>query len=157
MEKIDPKKAQEVWSRVMQSKQEHPDEEQLRQWLAEIMARERGYRAVNAGRQTPLLRKMASEEQNHRRQLAALYFLLYGKRPDVLSGAAPDKRALAAALRDAYSAEQSTVQQWRDAAKHYPMHRELFEKLAQGDQRHLELLRRIMAANLQNWDLQRHL
>lgn len=148
MEKIDPKKAQEVWQRVLQSRQEHPSEEQLQQWLSEIMARERGYRSINAGRQTPLLRKMAAEEQQHRRQLAALYFLLYGKKAEVLSGAAPDKRSLASALREAYTSEQSAMRQWRDAAQHYPMHRELFEKFVQGDRRHMELLRRIMAENL---------
>ncbi|MBO2526555.1 MAG: hypothetical protein CW335_00010 [Clostridiales bacterium] len=148
MEKIDPKRAQEVWQRVLQSRQEHPDEEQMRQWIAEIMAVERGYRRMNAGRQTPLLRQMASEEQQHRRQLAALYFLLYGKRPDVLSGAAPGGRSLASALRDAYTAEQRAVRQWRSAAQRWITHRELFEDLAQGDQRHLEFLRRIMAVNL---------
>ena len=165
MVKIDPKKAQAVWQRVAQSKQEQPQQEQptqerrppqweqppeeeLRQWLAETMALMRGYRSMNAGRQTPTLRAMAAEKQAQYRQLAALYFLLYGRRPEVLSGAAPGRRSLAAGLRDAYGAEQRAVRQWREAAARYPMHRELFERFARDDRRHADQLRRIMAANM---------
>lgn len=163
MERIDPKKAQAVWQRVMEARRgrppipprppqeerpprrEEPSREELRQWLAEIMALSRGYRRMNGGRFTPLLRRMAAEEQGHYRRLAALYFRLYGRRPEVLSGAAPGRRSLAADLRDAYGAEQSAVRQWREAAQRYPAYRELFEQFARDDRRHADQIARIMA------------
>ncbi|MBQ3356904.1 MAG: hypothetical protein IJG45_07335 [Oscillospiraceae bacterium] len=159
MEKINPKKARAVWQRVLQAKHEQPpmprperpplpeqpSEAELLQWLAEIAALARGYRSMNAGRRTPQLRAMAAEEQGHYRQLAALFFLLYGRRPQVLSGAAPGRRSLAAGLRDAYAAEQNAVRQWREAATRYPAQRELFEDFIRDDRRHAEQLRRMMA------------
>ena len=121
-----------------------PSREELRQWLAEIIALERGYRTVNAGRNTPLLRRMASEEQAHERRLAALYTELYGGRPEVLPGAAAGKRSPAANLRDLYAAEQRAVRQWREAAMRYPARRSLFDRFALGDRRHAEQVRQMM-------------
>ena len=121
-----------------------PPREEMRQWLAEVMALARGFRAVNAGRNTPLLRRMAAEEEGHYRQLAALYTKLYGRKPEVLSGAAAGGRSLAANLRDLYGAEQRAVRQWREAALRYPKQRGLFEAFALGDRRHAEQLARIM-------------
>lgn len=166
VEKIDPKLAQAVWARVLRANRpqppipprppmpptpprpEEPSREELRQWMAEILARVRGYRSVNAGRNTALLRRMATEEEGHRRQLAALYFLLYGRRPEVLSGAAPGKRSAASALRDLYGAEQRAVRQWREAARQYPTHAALFTQFARDDRRHAEQLRRILASKM---------
>jgi len=121
-----------------------PTREELRQWLAEIMALERGYRRTNAGRNTPILRRMAAEEQGQYRQLAALYTKLYGGRPEVLSGAAAGGRSPAANLRDLYGAEQRAVRQWREAAMRYPAQRGLFEAFARDDRRHAEQLRRMI-------------
>ena len=164
MEQIDPRKAQAVWQRVMEARYghppmppmpgrppegqpmpEHPFKEELRQWLAEILTRVRAYRSVNAGRNTPMLRRMASEEQAHYRQLAALYTRLYGRRPEVLAAAAPGRRSLAAFLQDSYGAEQRAVRQWRAAAMRYPMHAGMFDHFARSDRQHAEQLRRIMA------------
>lgn len=121
-----------------------PTREELRQWLAEIMALERGYRRTNAGRNTPFLRRMAAEEQGHERRLAALYTQLYGRKPEVLPGAAAGGRSPAANLRDLYGAEQRAVRQWREAATRYPKQRGLFEAFARDDRRHAEQLARIM-------------
>lgn len=128
---------------------ERPSREEVRQWLAEILALARGYRSMNAGRFTPALRRMAAEEQAHYRQLAALYYRLYGSRPEVLPGASPGKRSLAADLRDAYAAEQRLVRQWKDAAARYPAQRAQLERFARDDRRHAEQLRRMMTQNPQ--------
>lgn len=168
MVKIDPKKAQAVWQRVTEARRRQPprppmplrpptppqpprppmppqpSREELRDWLAETMALARGYRMMNTGRFTAQLRAMAAEEQTHYRRLAALYELLYGRRPEVLSGAAPGRRSLAAGLRDAYGAEQRAVRQWRDAAARYPAQKALFDGFARDDRRHAEQLGRIM-------------
>lgn len=121
-----------------------PTREELREWIAECMALERGYRSVNAGRNTPLLRRMAAEEQRHERQLAALYTRFYGRWPEVLPGAAAGGRSPAANLRDLYGAEQRAARQWREAAQRYPAQRGLFDRFAQDDRRHAEQLARIM-------------
>lgn len=162
MEKIDPKKARAVWQRVMEAKHrrppmpprppvppqppapEEPSQEELRQWLAEIAALVRGYRSMNAGRFTPRLRRMAAEEQAHYRRLAALYFRLYGWRPEVLSGAAPGSRG---GLRQTYEAEQRAVRQWKEAAARYPSQRALFESFARDDRRHAAQIGRILPVN----------
>ena len=121
-----------------------PTREELSEWIAECIALERGYRRTNAGRNTPFLRRMAAEEQGHERRLAALYTQLYGRKPEVLPGAAAGGRSPAANLRDLYGAEQRAVRQWREAATRYPKQRGLFEAFARDDRRHAEQLRRMM-------------
>ena len=127
-----------------QPKPLQPTQEELRHWLAETAALERGYRRTNAGRNTPVLRRIAAEEQAQYRQLSALYSRLYGRRPEVLPGAAPGGRSTAADLRALYGAEQSAVQQWREAAARYPRQRDMFERFARDARRHAEQVRQMM-------------
>lgn len=121
-----------------------PTQEELRHWLAETAALERGYRRTNAGRSTPGLRRMAAEEQAQYRQLSALYFQLFGRRPEVLPGAAPGGHSTAADLRALYGAEQSAVRQWREAEARYPRQRDMFGRFARAARRHAEQVRQMM-------------
>ena len=142
MDIYDPAQVQAVWSRVMQPPQTAPEEEMLLQWLSGEQASAATYRALasRGGSLARRLRHMAADETRHFRRLAALYFLLFGVRPQVLRAAADTDRSLSAALRSAYPAELSAAKGYRDAARRFPEQASMFNAMADDEEHHARML-----------------
>lgn len=142
MDIYDPAQVQAVWSRVMQPPQTAPEEEMLLQWLSGEQASAATYRALasRGGSLARRLRHMAADETRHFRRLAALYFLLFGVRPQVLRAAADTDRSLSAALRSAYPAELSAAKSYRNAARRFPEQASMFNAMADDEEHHARML-----------------
>ena len=94
------------------------------------------------------LRAMAEEERGHVRKLSALYFLLFGRKPQILSGAAETGRSFLTALRSAYAGAVTRSRAYREAAKRWEQHSVLFNELANDEDRHARTLQTITAGIL---------
>ena len=147
MDIYDTDRVQAVWRRVLQPPQTAPDEDTLLQWLAAEKGSSATYRAMasRGNRFAPKLQRMAADEAHHARRLAALYFLLFGVRPQVRAAAADTARSFAAALRTAYQAELIAAKTYRTAARQYREQEHLFSALAEEEQRHARLLSEMTA------------
>lgn len=148
MDIYDPVQVQAVWSRVMQPPQTAPDEETLLRWLAEERASAAAYRtlAARGGSFAPRLRHMAADELRHAGRLAALYFLLFGFRPQVFPAAADTDRSFGTALRSAYQGELAAAKNYRAAARRFPEQASMFESIAADEERHARMLWEMTAA-----------
>ncbi len=144
MDPYDQSQVQAVWERVMGRR-----EEDLGQRLLEIIAAEyasaRGYERMvkQSGSHAPTFRRLAREEWQHAAKLAALYDLLYGKRARVASGVAQTPCSFHEALRRAFQGELQAAENYRQAARSWPIHAELFETLASQEQAHSHSLHQI--------------
>lgn len=130
-----------VWQRVLQQSQTQPEEEMLREWIADTLASLRSYQAMAKMTGSQRYRTMAAAEMQQAKELSALMFLIYGTRERIFSGAAEGKRALTASVRSRYAAETAAEKSFREAAERWSEHREVFGKMAQTAARHRELLR----------------
>lgn len=158
MDVYDPVQVQAVWRRVLQPPQTAPDEEALLGWLAAEKGSAAGYQAMasRGGRFAPRLQRMAVDEAHHARRLAALFFLLYGYRPQVRAAASDTARSFSAALRSAYHAEIAAAKAYRAAARQFREQEHLFTSLAEDEERHAATLQAITAEHLRSrprsWD-----
>ena len=150
MDIYDPVQVQEVWRRVMQPPQTAPDEETLLRWLADEYAAAMTYRrlAARGGASAQRLWHMARDETRHARRLTALYFLLFGVRPQVRPAATDTDRSFAAALRTAFAGETEAARGYHDASRRYPEQASLFSSLARDEERHARWLSEMTAALL---------
>lgn len=151
MDIYDSAAVQKVWDRVLNTPQAgEPDEATLTDWIAGEQASYRTYRAManRAGRFAPQLRAIAADESVHARRLGALYFLLFGRKPQIFSGAAETARSFGAALRTAYAGELSVCRTYREAAKHWGEHAALLNALADDEERHARVLQTVTAGFL---------
>ena len=136
MDIYDPVQVQEVWRRVMQPPQTAPDEDTLLRWLADEYAAAMTYR------------RLAARGGATARRLSALYFLLFGVRPQVQPAATDTDRSFAAALRTAFAGETQAARVYRDAARRFPEQTSLFSALAGDEERHARWLGEMTAALL---------
>lgn len=150
MDPYDSAAVQAVWQRVLQPPQTSPDEETLLEWLAGEKGSYRYYQAMarRSARHRRQFLAMAGDEARHAARLAALYFLCFGRKPQVLSAAAETERSFGAALRAGYEAERGASRGYREAASRWPEHRTLLNELADDEARHARTLHDITAAFL---------
>ncbi len=144
MDPYNQAQVQAVWERVMQGR-----EEDLGQALLEMIAAEyasaRAYEKMvkQSGIHGPTFRRLAREEWHHASRLTALYDLLYGRGARVASGVAQTSGGFHEALRRAFQGELKAAEQYREAARNWPIHAQLFEELAQQEQGHSRTLHQI--------------
>lgn len=132
----------QVWQRVLQRPQTQPEEEMLKEWIADTLAASRSYQAMARMSANRRYQEMARTEAAQARELSALLFLLYGTRERIFSGAAEGKRALTASVRSRYAAETAAEKAFREAAQRWPEHSTLFRKMAATAAHHRDELHR---------------
>lgn len=140
-----------VWQRVLQQTPSDPAPEAA---LAALISDEWTAHAAylmlarRCGRFAAVFRSMAREEACHAQKLAALYFLLTGRKSCVLRGASAQREELCCAVRARYAAEREAEQTYRASAQRYPEHAALFCALADDERRHSRRLCAVMEALL---------
>lgn len=156
MSNIDPKQAERVWSRVMGAscqtseapKVEKPQMQGLdEQTLCELLCGElRDYTtychlacmARGCARKT--LQCIAADEKRHAKMLAAIYYILTGKKACPDPAKAPCVACLNESLREQYSGELQASRRYAELARCAGEHACTFEKLSADECRHAQML-----------------
>lgn len=152
MDPYDTVAVRRVWQRVRQSMPETgaSDAGVLAELIRHELAARQAYRrlATMAGRNAPLFRTLAAQEDGHARRLSALYDLLYGPLPQIAAPRMAGSGSFQEGLRAAYAAELQSAARYVQAAERWPDHREFFLDLAVQERRHAARLRELRAQHM---------
>ncbi len=156
MSNIDPKQAERVWSRVMgvscqtasAPKAEAPQAPCLDgQTLCELLCGElQQYAAychlacMARGCAKKTLQCIAADEKRHARMLAAIYYIMTGKKACPEPARAPCVACLNEALREQYAGELKASRRYAELARCAGEHACTFEALSADECRHAQML-----------------
>lgn len=166
---MDRTREQEVWSRVMAASAEAPapaaerapaakpaqqsrglTEAQVQMLLAEKAADVNTYRSmaakVQSGRRR-MLEQLAMENRNQARQLAAVYYLMTGRRPRMEQPQTSDTAYNPEALRTRYQAETAEAARYHSLAEGAGSFSGIFHDLGNAGERHGQMIIKL----LQGW------
>ncbi len=143
MSNIDPKQAERVWSRVMGApcpapeapKQQSslPDEQTLCELLCSVLHQQATYchlACMARGCVRKTLQCLAADEKRHAKTLAAMYYILTGRKACPEPARPACVACLNEALREQYAAERQASRRYAELAKCAGEHACAFEQLS---------------------------
>ncbi len=132
---------QAVWARVTASKEQSLGEF----YKYELQAAE-SYRrlAMRFPKQRNLFLSLSRDEERHARQLAALYYMLFGCPVSQKTERVEFPSELCQVVRELYRGETDAVQRYTVAAEQFPSQYSLFTALAADEARHADRLLALM-------------
>lgn len=152
---MDRETEQEIWRRVRQPGSMNAEEALLPERLEDLILEQRlnaGGLKTLAGRMTGTERqvfmRMASENENRASELAALHYLLTGRRLRLKQPEVPIPKPLPEALREVYFRQQQSARDFRNLAREFDGYGELFERLGAEAVRHSRLVMQALQGKL---------
>lgn len=163
---MDRTREQEVWSRVMAASAEAPapaarrapaaktapqarglTEDQVQTLLAEKAADVNTYRSMAAKAQSGrrrMLEQLAMENRDQARQLAAVYYLMTGRRPQREPPQASNTPCTPEALRTQYQAETAEAARYHSLAEGAGSFAGTFHDLGDAGERHGQMIIKLL-------------
>lgn len=141
MDKIDNKKAAQVWQRVTGSNMAGQDTRELLELIAEEWADASTYLHLSRhfqGKESGVLRKLSEQEQAHTACLKGIYTLITGSAPKVRT-LPPSQEPPIQVLRRCYGREMRCLAQY-EARTGDPEYGQVFARLADQEREHCRLI-----------------
>jgi rubrerythrin len=147
MERIDNKKAAQVWQRVTGSNHPAGNSQELLELITEEWADASTYLHLSRhfqGKESGVVRKLSEQEQAHTACLKGIYTLVTGSAPKVRT-IAPLQEPPMQILRRCYGREMRCLAQY-EARQNDPQYGHVFRSLAQQEQEHCHRILEIFGA-----------
>lgn len=141
MEKIDNKKAAQVWQRVTGSNHPAHNTQELLELITEEWADASTYLHLSRhfqGKESGVLRKMSEQEQAHTACLKGIYTLITGSAPKVRTPPPPQEPPMQI-LRRCYGREMHCLAQY-EAKCTDPEYGQVFARLVDQEREHCRLI-----------------